>query len=72
VERTGGRFYAASDESTLVNAVNEIDRLSAGRIDVRHYSSERPRFSGYALIAVGLWLLAGGLKLGFRSFQTFP
>ena len=72
VERTGGRFYAASDESTLVSALNEIDRLSAGLIDVRHYSSERPRFSGYALIAVGLWLLAGGLKLGFRSLQTFP
>ena len=72
VERTGGRFYAASDESTLLRAVNEIDQLSAGRIDVRHYSSERPRFSGYALVAVGLWLLAGGLKLGFRSLQTFP
>jgi Ca-activated chloride channel family protein len=72
VERTGGRFYAASNEAALVTAVSEIDRLSAGRIDVRHYSSERPRFSGYALVAVGLWLVAGGLKLGFRSFQTFP
>ena len=72
VERTGGRFYAASDESTLVSAVNEIDRLSAGRIAVRHYSSERPRFSEYALVAVGLWLFAGALKLGFRSLRTFP
>jgi len=72
VERTGGRFYAASDEAALLNAVSEIDRLSAGQIDVRRYSSERPRFSGYALVAVGLWLAAAGLKLGFRSFQTFP
>ena len=72
IERTGGRFYAASDEASLLNAIAEIDRLSAGKIDVRHYSSERPRFSGYALVAVGLWLLAAGLKLGFRSFQTFP
>ena len=72
VERTGGRFYAASDEAALLLAVRDIDRLSAGRIDVRHYSSERPRFAGYALVAVTLWLLAAGLKLGFRSFQTFP
>lgn len=72
VERTGGRFYAAPDENAIVRAVIEIDRLSAGRIGVRQYSSERPRFSGYALIAVALWLVGGVLKLGFRSFRTFP
>lgn len=72
VERTGGRFYAASDESTLLRAVDDIDKLSAGRIDVREYSVQRPRFSGYALIAVALWLTAGGMKLGLRCFRTFP
>jgi hypothetical protein len=71
-ERTGGRFYAASDEPTLLRAMNEIDRVSAGRIDTRHYSSERPRFSGYALIAVALWCAATVLKLGFPQFRTFP
>jgi hypothetical protein len=72
VERTGGRFYAITDEQTLLRAIAEVDRLNAGTIEQRHYSSERPRFSGYALVAVGLWVLAAALKLGFRSFQTFP
>ena len=72
VERTGGRFYAASDEDTILRAVQDIDRLSAGRIDVREYTAYQPRFAGYALAAVALWLSAMVLKLGFRSFRTFP
>ncbi len=72
IERTGGRFYPASDESTILRAVEDIDRLSAGRIDVREYTAYQPRFAGYALIAVALWLSAAALKLGFRNFRTFP
>ena len=72
VERTGGRFYPAADEDAILQAEDEIDQLSAGRIDVRQYTAHRPRFSGYALIAVALWLAAGALKMGFRSFGTFP
>ena len=72
VERTGGRFYAAYDEESILRALRDIDRLSPGRIDVREYSVQRPRFAGYALVAVGLWLIAAGLKLGFGVFRTFP
>jgi hypothetical protein len=72
VERTGGRFYAADSEETILRAESEIDKLSAGRIDVREYTSQRPRFDGYALVAVALWLSAGMMKLGFKSFRTFP
>jgi hypothetical protein len=72
VERTGGRFYAAPDENSIVRAVSDIDRRSTGRIQVRRYGSAQPRFAGFALIAVILWLVAGALKLGFRCFRTFP
>ena len=72
IERTGGRFYPASDESTILRAVRDIDRLSAGRIDVREYTAYEPRFAGYALMAVALWLTALVLRLGFRSFRSFP
>ena len=72
VERTGGRFYAASDEESIVVALREIDRLSPGRIDVREYSVQRPRYSGYALIAIALWLVAATMKLGVPVFRTFP
>ena len=72
VERTGGRFYAAYDEESISRALRDIDRLSPGRIEVREYSVQRPRFAGYTLAAVGLWLTAAMLKLGFGVFRTFP
>ena len=72
VERTGGRFYAAYDDESTTRALREIDRLSPGRIDVREYSIQRPRFSGYALAAVTCWLTAALLKVGFGVFRTFP
>ena len=72
VERTGGRFYAASDEASIVAALREIDRLSPGTIDVRQYSVQRPRYAGFALGAVGFWLLAALLKLTVPAFRTFP
>ena len=72
VERTGGRFYAAYDEASILAALREIDRLSPGRIDVREYSVQRPRYAGYVLGAVSLWLLAALLKLTVPVFRTFP
>jgi hypothetical protein len=72
VERTGGRFYAAYDEESITRALRDIDRLSPGRINIRQYSVQRPRFAGYALVATALWLSAALLKLGFGVFRTFP
>jgi len=72
VERTGGHFYAADSEESILKATAEIDKLATGRIDVREYTAQRPRFDGYALIAIALWLSAGIMKLGFRTFRTFP
>jgi len=46
--------------------------LSPGRIETREYSVRRPRFAAWALGAVGLWLAASLLKLGFGVFRTFP
>jgi hypothetical protein len=56
----------------MLRALREIDRLSPGRIDVREYSVQRPRYAGYALVATALWLTAALLKLGFGVFRTFP
>jgi len=72
VERTGGRFYAAADEKTILRAVHEIDHLAPGRIDIREYVVRRPRFAGVLVIAVTFWLIAAALKLGVPRFRTFP
>jgi len=69
VLRTGGRFYAASDEKSLLAAIEDIDRVSAGEIEVRRYSSQEPRFGGFALMAVLLWAAAALLKLSTPLFQ---
>jgi hypothetical protein len=72
VEQTGGRFYPAADESTILRAVHEIDQLAPGKVELREYRSRQLQFPGYALIAVLLWLAAAAAKLGLRSFRTFP
>jgi hypothetical protein len=72
VEKTGGHFYPAADEESILAALNDIDKEAPGRIDVHEYTTQRPRFSGYALIAVAFWLAAGALKLGVPYFRTFP
>ena len=72
VERTGGRFYAAYDDDSINRALNEIDRLAPGRIETREYSVRRPRFAGWALLALGCWLTAALLKLTVPQFRTFP
>ena len=72
IERTGGRFYAAPDEDSIFKALAEIDRLSPGKIEVRQYSVQRPRYAGFALIGVALWTIAAAMKLGFSTFRSFP
>lgn len=72
IERSGGRFYPVPDEPSLLQALRDIDRLSAGRIDIREYTSERPQFAGYTLIAVALWLTAALLQFSCPWFRTFP
>jgi hypothetical protein len=72
VERTGGRFYAVYDEESMLRTLREIDELSPGRVELREYSVQRPRYAGYALLATAFWLGAALLKLGFGVFRTFP
>jgi Mg-chelatase subunit ChlD len=72
VEATGGRFYVADDEEAIFRAEADIDRRSAGRIEVHEYTAERPRFAGYTLVALALWLFAAAMKLGLRRFRMFP
>lgn len=72
VEKTGGRYYAAADEATIIRAVHEIDQLSGGRVQITQYGSQQPRFSSFAFIATGLWALAIVLHLTVPGFRKFP
>jgi hypothetical protein len=72
VEKTGGRYYVARDEQSLLDAVHDIDRAAVGAIQVTQYSSREPRFVVLALAAAGCWLLAALLRLTVPLFATFP
>jgi hypothetical protein len=72
VEKTGGKFFAGSNEAAILNAIAEIDRASTGTIDVKQYSTQEPRFELFALGAFGLWGLAALLTLAVPHFRRFP
>jgi hypothetical protein len=72
VGRTGGRFYAAADEGTILQAIGAIDRVAEGRIEVTQYVTQRPKFVPFALAAAAIWSLALMLKLTVPYFRTFP
>jgi hypothetical protein len=72
VERTGGRFYAARDEASILSAIEEIDKRAVGRVAVRQYSTDQTRFSSFALAAAVLWSLALLLKLTVPYLRKFP
>ena len=70
VARTGGRFYAATDEETIVRAMHEIDTAMSGRITMQHYATQIPRFSPYAVMAVGCWTLALVMRFSLPWFEV--
>jgi hypothetical protein len=72
VEKTGGRYYVAKNEATLLAAVADIDREAAGAISARQYTSQRPRFMLFALAAFTLWTGAAALKIGTPWFGRLP
>ena len=72
VERTGGKFFPAANETAIIDAIDEIDRLTPGLIEVRQYVTRQPEFAPFALGAVSFWSLALILALGFRQFRRFP
>jgi hypothetical protein len=72
IEKTGGRFYAADTEESLLAAIQDIDALSAGTIQTKQYSSQRPRFAFFTFMAVACWTGAVGLKLTVPQFQKLP
>ena len=72
VEATGGRYYAASDESTLLRAIQDIDRVSTGRIQITQYVDQRPRFRPFTLVTAATWSLATMLMLTVPYFRRFP
>jgi Ca-activated chloride channel family protein len=72
VARTGGKFFNGTDEAAIVRAVQEIDRTAVGRVEMKRYSTEQPRYASFAMAAAALWGIALFMRLTMPWFQTFP
>jgi Ca-activated chloride channel family protein len=72
VRKTGGKFFAASDERTLLGAIDQIDQVAAGTVQLTEYGTQRPRFSLFASVAAVCFALAALSKLTVPYFQRFP
>mgnify|MGYP003344715505 CR=1 FL=1 len=72
VKKTGGEFFSGGDEATIIKAIQSIDRRAAGKIEMKQYSTERPRYQPFAMIAALLWCGALMLRFTIPTFQTFP
>lgn len=72
VRKTGGKFFAASDERTLLAAIDEIDQVAAGTIRLTVYGTQNPRFTLFASIAAMCFMCSALAKLSLPFFQRFP
>ncbi len=72
VRKTGGKFFAASDERTLLAAIAEIDQVAAGTIQLTEYGTQQPRFPVFASMAALCFTLGAVSKLTLPYFQRFP
>lgn len=72
VEGTGGKFYVGANEDMIINALNDINSLTSGVINVNRYIIRQPRFVLFILIASILWTLALFLYFLLKSFRKFP
>jgi hypothetical protein len=72
IDATGGKFYPAANQETIMQAIKDIDANATGRVDVREYAVRQPQYFRFALTAVMLWTLAIAMPLTLRMFRTFP
>ena len=53
-EKTGGKYFRATDNDKLNEIYKEIDRLEKSRVEVEHRTRYDERFAGFALAALSL------------------
>lgn len=53
-DMTGGRYFRATDNESLVNIYKEIDKLEKSKIDVQEYSMKHEEYLLWAILAVAL------------------
>jgi Ca-activated chloride channel family protein len=69
-EKTGGRYYRATDTASLEKIYGEIDQLEKSEIKIKEYTEYTENFVGYVLM--GLVLILGSTVLGNTRLRKIP
>jgi Ca-activated chloride channel family protein len=69
-EKTGGRYYRATDTASLEKIYGEIDQLEKSEIKIKEYTEYTENFVGYVLL--GLVLILGSTVLGNTRLRKIP
>ena len=65
-------LHDLAPSGTLLAAINEIDHVAAGTIQVTEYGTARPRFPVFASVAAICFAVGALSKLGLPYFQRYP
>ena len=72
VKRTGGEFFSGGDEETIIRAIQAIDRRSAGTIEMKQYSTERPRYARVRADGGGAVVRGAAAAIHHSNVPNFP
>jgi Ca-activated chloride channel homolog len=72
VAATGGKFFAASDEASLLTAIREIDHVAAGTVKLTEYVQQEPRFIIFAALALFCFVASITTKLTVPCCRKYP
>ena len=61
-DKTGGRYFRATDKATLEAIYDEINELETTKVEVENFTHYDERFAPFALLALGLLLVEFLLK----------
>jgi Ca-activated chloride channel homolog len=67
-QKTGGRYFRATDNDKLMEVYKEIDKMEKSKIDVRQYSRKEEKFMAPAFSAFLILLLE--LLIRFTFFRN--
>ena len=69
-EKTGGRYYRATDTASLEKIYGEIDQLEKSEVKIKEYTEYTENFVSYVLL--GLVLILGSTVLGNTRLRKIP
>ena len=69
-DETGGKYFRATDNKSLENIYNEIDRLEKSKVEITTYSRYTEKY--YPFIFAALFFLLLEAFFRYRVFRKFP